>query len=74
MECLNKLGFTLNVCSINGKLKLALIVGTSAVVGGFTLLTLKIYLNHRKYRHIPGPTNQKRYLVSLLKLKNCTIT
>ena len=42
----------------NDKLKLTLIVGTSTIAGCFAYITLKIYLNHRKYSHIPGPPNK----------------
>ena len=41
------------------KLKLVLAVGSTVAVGYFAYLTVKIYLNHRKYRHIPGPPNKK---------------
>ena len=39
------------------RLKFILIVGSGVSIGYFTYLSLKVYLNHRKYRHIPGPPN-----------------
>ena len=37
--------------------QLVLAVGSTTAIGLFSYLTLKIYLNHRKYSHIPGPPN-----------------
>ena len=42
--------------------KLILAVGSSTVIGLFSYLTLKIYLNHCKYSHIPGPPNQGYFI------------
>ena len=62
----------LNTCE---KIKLFLIVGSSSVLGFFSYITLKIYLNRRKYSHIPGPGNNKQLsnfiiylLIKLLKI------
>jgi hypothetical protein len=46
-----------NVLNTSDKIKLILIIGSSTVVSYFSYFTLKIYLDHRKYKHIPGPPN-----------------
>ncbi len=48
------------------KLKLILIVGSSSVLCFFSYLTLKIYLNRRKYNHIPGPQNHGYFTFELI--------
>jgi hypothetical protein len=70
MQVISKIkdiNFDLNSFSIGEKLKLGLIVGSSTLLGFFTFLTLKIYFNHRKYSHIPGPPNRNGYLKNLLR-------
>ena len=39
------------------KINILLAVGSTNVIGLFSYLTLKIYLNHCKYSQIPGPDN-----------------
>ncbi len=38
-------------------LKLGFFAVSASIVGAFSYFTLKVYFNHRKYRHIPGPSN-----------------
>ncbi len=44
----------------NKIIKYALLGGAAIAVSGSLWLSLSIYLNRRKYRHIPGP-NPKGY-------------
>lgn len=55
------------------KLRLITIVGSSTLIGCLSFMTFKIYLNHRKYRHIPGPPNQG-YLIKTFLLKKQLVT
>lgn len=59
MQVINKvIDLKLNMLNTSDKLKLIAIVGSSVIIGGFSYLTIKIYINHRKYKHIPGPPNE----------------
>ena len=65
MQVINAIEYLkFNMLHTGDRIKLILVVGSSTAVCYFSYLTLKTYLNHRKYSHIPGPGKLKSYLVN----------